>query len=69
MKVRLPQKHGGACGISFRVGWASVSPRLTQVSSSEGWNQSGAWQTSDHATATSKILIKYEGGVGGLKVV
>lgn len=69
MKVRLPQNTAARIEYKSGLGGANVTSRLTRVSSSDGWNQSGVWQTPDYDTADSKILIKYEGGIGGLKVV
>lgn len=69
MRVRLPQNTAARVEYRSGIGGANVSSRLTRVSTSEGWGQNGVWQTEDYETATSKILIKYEGGIGGLKVL
>jgi hypothetical protein len=68
MQVRLPQTAAARVEYTAGIGGASVNPRLYRVKGSEGWNQSGVWQTSDYDTADDKILIIFEGGVGSLKV-
>jgi molybdopterin-binding protein len=68
MKVRLPQTAAARVEYSAGIGGAHVNSRLHRVKGGDGWNQSGVWQTSDYDTADDKILITFEGGIGGLDI-
>lgn len=68
VNVRLPQNAGARVEYTSGIGGAHISPRLNRVKGSEGWNQSGVWQSPDYDTAEQKVYIRFEGGVGGLNV-
>jgi hypothetical protein len=70
MKVRLPQSAAARIEYRSGIGGANVPSHFTRISSiGDAWNQGGVWQTPNYDTAEHKILIHFEGGIGGLKVL
>jgi hypothetical protein len=69
MNVRLPQNAAARIEYRAGIGGANLPARFNRVSGGDSWQPSGIWQTPDYDTAARKIFIKFEGGVGGLKVI
>jgi predicted membrane protein len=68
-KVRVPAGAAVRVEATLGLGDVQLPPNFTRLSGENAmFSQQGVWQTADYDAAERKITLKFEGGVGGLRV-
>ncbi len=68
--IRLPSDAAVRLEANNGIGDINVGSNFRRVSGGGDWGigKSGVWETANYASASQKITIHYEGGIGELKV-
>jgi hypothetical protein len=68
-EINLPSGAAVMVKAAMGMGKIEVPPRLVRVKGGSDFiASSGTWQTNDYDGAEQKITIKYDGGLGGLRI-